>query len=132
MVLKRSGRSWAVSPVRERVIGGQPSEEMTDPRYKGSSYAAVDRLMKERDPDNELGHGLDAWALFTALDILTHPGPLMKVWRKELGLTQANVAGRAGLHPRSLRRLENGERQPMASTVRDVILVLVEEEWRRG
>lgn len=38
--------------------------------------------------------------------------------RKQLGLTQEEVAGRCGVHPTEVSRIEAGKRDPRISTVR--------------
>ena len=48
----------------------------------------------------------------------------LAAWRARRGLTQTELAGRAGIHRVSLARLESGAAEPKATTVRALAVAL--------
>ena len=47
----------------------------------------------------------------------SHFGARLRELREESGMTQAQIAERAGLHPQGVVKLERGEREPAWATV---------------
>jgi ribosome-binding protein aMBF1 (putative translation factor) len=50
--------------------------------------------------------------------------PLVRAWREHLGLTQQQVAERAGMRQPALARIEQGESTPRAATLRRLAAAL--------
>ena len=56
-----------------------------------------------------------------------HAGELVRTLRRRHGLTQAQLAIRAGTTQTAISRLESGTRSPTAETLRRLLLVMGEE-----
>ena len=72
---------------------------------------AVDEFMPELPPADARGcyPAVETTWVLLARDIVRH--------RRALGLSQAELARRAGIRPETLNRLENGKHSPSLSTV---------------
>ena len=77
-------------------------------------------------PPNERGTypALEALDVLLARDILRH--------RRRLGLSQAELARRAGIRPETLNRIEQGKRSPSVRTVDKIDKALRAAEKRSG
>lgn len=82
-----------------------------------AEYERLARKADEWEPDlpepNERGnYPLEALAAVLARDILRA--------RRKLGLTQAELARRAGIRPETLNRIEQGKNKPSATTIKKI------------
>ena len=79
-------------------------------------------LLPEQDADGTYP-ALEAMRVTLALNIIRH--------RRRLGLTQADLARRAGIRPESLNRIEQGRVSPSVRTVEKIDAALRDAEVER-
>jgi transcriptional regulator with XRE-family HTH domain len=63
---------------------------------------------------------------------LAELGAALRTLRQQAGLSRAVLAGRTGMNPRSIGRIESGERRTRQSTLTGILTALVKEDNTLG
>lgn len=90
-------------------IAGKRVVVLEETDYERLAQKADDWLPALPEPDERGRYPLEALAVVLARDILQA--------RRKLGLSQTELARRAGIRPETLNRIEHGKNKPSVTTV---------------
>src|ERR1700724_2009837 len=123
----KSGRiraSNGQAGLKRMIVKGRPMVLLPEDEYDRLLQKAEEWEPALPQPNKDGNYPLEALAVLLAHDILRQ--------RRRLGLSQAELARRAGIRPETLNRIEQGKRSPSVRTVDKIDKALRAAEKRSG